>query len=268
MSLAGFQQALSALVMSPALRAEVAALPEPMLPARLEGLELTERERRRLHALARDAGMKVTTLLHRSNRLSMLTNTLPRTSEAMTAPRLQPLVQRYWQEHAPTSQQYVREAKRFVAFLRGLLRTGELVHAPLSELMEAELALLELGKSAVALPPEGAEPPPEGQALEAARPRLAPWCRVVPFRLEPRMLLKALDAPLPETLPEEERYLLLFSARPGEVEPRSLERMWGRALRASTGEASVGQVCEALGCAPPLFGELARERLVTLAPGL
>jgi hypothetical protein len=266
MSLAGFQRALSALVISPSLRAEVAALPEPELPAQLASLELTERERRRLHALARDAGMKVTTLLHRANRLSMLTNTLPRTSEAMAHPRLQPLVQRYWREYPPTSVMYVREARRFAEFLQGLLRSGELVHPPLAELLEAELALLELGKSGLALPAVP-ETPPAGDALEEARPRLGPWCRVLPFRMEPRMLLRSGGAvTLPATLPDEERYLLLISVSPGQVVPRGLEVMRGRALRASTGEHSVAWLRAELGCPSSLFLELAREGWLLLGP--
>lgn len=264
MSLAGFQRALAALVMSPALRAQVAALPEPELPARLGDLDLTERERRRLRALARDAGMKVATLLHRANRLSMLTNTLPRTSEALAHPRLQLLVRRYWREHPPTSVMYVHEARRFAEFLRGLLHSGELVHPPLAELLEAELALLELGKSGLALP-SGVEAPPEGAALEEARPRLGPWCRVLPFRLEPLLLLRTGAAvALPETLPEEERYLLLTSVMPGQVVPRGLDALRGRALRASTGEHSVAWLGAALGCPPSLFLELAREGWLVL----
>ncbi|HEX5745164.1 MAG TPA: hypothetical protein VFZ09_02910 [Archangium sp.] len=266
MSLAGFQRALSALVMSPALRAEVAALPEPELPAQFVGLELTERERRRLHALARDAGMKVTTLLHRANRLSMLTNTLPRTSEAMAHPKLQPLVQRYWRENPPTSVMYVREARRFAGFLQGLLRSGELVHPPLAELLEAELALLELGKSGLALP-SVPESPPEGDALEAARPRLGPWCRVLPFRMDPRMLPRSGGAvSLPESLPDEERYLLLTSVSPGQVVPRALEVTRARVLRASTGQHSVAALRTELGCPSSLFLELAREGLLLLGP--
>lgn len=258
MSLLDFQRALAELVLSPALRAEVAACTPPALPEPLARLTLTERERRRLHAVARDAGMKVNTLLHRASRLSMLTNTLPRTARALTDPRLQSLVQRYWREHPPTSVVYVREARRFAAFLQELMRTGELVHAPLGELLAAELALLELGKSGVAAP-AAPRALPEGATLEEARPLLGPWCRVLPFRMDPRMLVEPGGTGLlPETLPEEERYLLLMSVAPGQVLPHGVDAARGRALSASTGERTVARLCAALECAPELFLELAR----------
>lgn len=267
MSLAGFQRAFAALVFTPALRTEVAALTPPELPPALDGLELTERERRRLHAMARDPGMKVATLLHRANRLAMFTNTLPRTSEALADPRFVPLVHRFWKEHAPTSVMYAREARRFGAFIRELVRTGELAPGPFTELMDAELAVLDLGKSGIAVPTVRPEPP-SGAALEEARPRLGPWCRVLPFRLDPRVLVPTGGrmAPLPDALPEEERYLLVVAVAPGQVVPRGLEARWGRALQASTGEHSVTRLCELSGCEPRHFAALAREGWILMGP--
>jgi len=267
MALAGFQRALAAIVMAPSLRAEVAALTPPELPAALAGFELTERERRRLHAVARDPGLKVTTVLHRATRLSMLTNTMPRTSRLLNEPGLRELVYRFWREHPPTSIVYVREATRFAQFLRGLLSSGEIIHALLGEVLEAELAILELGKAGRVAPTSRAPPGKEAleEELEQARPLLGPWCRVLPFRHEPLAVLRALDEDrTPTGLPEGEHYLVLECVGLGQVLPRGVEALRGRALMASTGERGVAALCAELGCTAELFLELAGQGLIQL----
>ena len=82
MSLRGFQLALSELVMKPGLRRRIADGAVGAEEA-LAGFELSDRERRRLEALARDARLKTGTTIHRSFRLSMLANTLPRTCKVL-----------------------------------------------------------------------------------------------------------------------------------------------------------------------------------------
>src|SRR4051812_32758033 len=109
MSLQEFQRALSDLVMSPALRARVAAEGDEDLGA----YELSERELRRLKALARDPGLRTGALIHRASRLSMLSNTIPRTCRALGSRGLKELVHAYWNEHLPQSMLYVQEATRF-----------------------------------------------------------------------------------------------------------------------------------------------------------
>lgn len=264
MSLAGFQQALAALVMSPALRQEVARLAAPELPASLGHLELTERERHRLHALARDPGMKVTTVLHRATRLGMLSNTVPRTCHVLGEQALHRVVNRYWSEHPPIRMQYEREAQRFGAFVRDLVRAGELVHALLPELLEAELAMLELGRAGRTAAPE---PLPQGAALEQTRPRLSPWCRALAFRREPLAVLRALDSgQQPTGLPEGEHYLVLECVGVGQVQPHSVLPAPGRALLASTGEHPVARLCAELECSPALFLQLATRGWLRLLP--
>jgi hypothetical protein len=256
MSLDGFQRALGALLMTPGLRAELARLPPAELPEALARYELTERERHRLHAVARQPGMRVTTVLHRAARLSMLSNTLPRTCVALGDGALQEVTHRYWKEHPPTSVQYVREALRFAGYLREHLRAGTWVNPLLPEVLEAEVAMLELSRAQAPLPaPAG--PALDGDAWFEARPRLAPGCRIVPFRREPLGVLRELAAGrLPPELPEGDYTLVLESVAPGRVAQHAVDAARGRLLRACTGERSVSQLCAELDCLPALVREL------------
>jgi hypothetical protein len=256
MSLFGFQQALFELVMAPALCKELAELPPPELPPALASFELTERERRRLHAVARDRGTMMVQRLHRSTRLGMLSNTVPRTCEALGSRKFQEVVHRFWKEYPPTSVQYLREALRFGEFLRARLDSGEVVHELLPDLLEAELALLVLGKSGVAAP-ASPEVFPEGASLEEARPRLGPWCRVLPFRREPRAVLRAIGH-VPATLPEGELFLVLVGLGPGRVSVHVVDAPRGCLLLASTGERSVARLRSELDCPTELLQDLSR----------
>ena len=256
MSLLGFQQAFFEIVTTPALRQELAALPPPELPPALASFELTERERRRLHAVARDRGTFMVQRLHRATRLSMLSNTVPRTCEALGAQKLQEVVHRFWKENPLTRAQYLREGLRFGEFLRARLAAGEVVHELLPDLLEAELAILMLGMSGLAAP---STPPvlPEGAALEQARPKLSPWCRVLPFHREPRAVLRAIGH-VPATLPEGESFLVLAGLGPGRVSVNVVDAPRGRLLLASTGERDVAQLRSELDCPAELLQELSR----------
>lgn len=266
MSLDGFQQALAALLMTPGLRAELSRLPPPELPEALARFALTERERQRLHAVARQPGMRVTTVLHRAARLSMLSNTLPRTCVALGDRGLQEVTHGYWKEHLPTSVQYVREALRFAGFLRERLREGTRVNPLLPEVLEAEVAMLELSRAG-AFTPDPLGPTPEGGDWEEARPRLSPWCRAVPFRWEPLSVLRELSAGrLPPEQPEGEYVLVLESVAPGRVMQHAVDAARGRLLRASTGERSVSRLCAELDCPASLVRELAGRGFLQVTP--
>jgi hypothetical protein len=107
--------------------------------------------------------------------------------------------------------------------------------------------------------------PPGKEALEQARPLLGPWCRVLPFRHEPLAVLRALDeGRTPTGLPEGEHYLVLKCVGLGQVRPRGVEALLGRALMASTGERGVAALCAELGCTAELFLELAGQGLIQL----
>lgn len=251
MSLQGFQQALTDLVMSPALRARVAE----ETAACLEGYPLSELEIRRLTALARDPRVRTPTLLHRSFRLSMLANTLPRTCKALGPRGLRELTHAWWEEGPPRTMQYVKEALRFSDYALGRLRDGSFRHEFLEEILETETAILTLSRSGLVWT-AGERTVPDDLALQT--PRLHPACRVVSWRHDPDAVLAALDAGRPlEGLPEGEHVLLLAAEGGGRVALKTFGRDERRALRAVDGMRTVGELCVELEVPERVFGGLA-----------
>ncbi|HVR99092.1 MAG TPA: hypothetical protein VMW27_20910 [Thermoanaerobaculia bacterium] len=246
MSLRGFQQALSELVMSPRFRSRVAEGPGEALAA----YDLSDQERRRLESLAHDAGMKTGTLIHRSFRLSMLSNTLPRTCKVLGTQGLKELIDAYWRDHLPRNYVYAQEARRFAAFVLERLRAGEVANDYVEEVLETELALLALGEEPPWQLPR--DEPPAGPAGWTSR--LHPSCRIVPFRHDPDRVLGTLaQGNVPADLPVGEFYLLLVG-RDGTVDLKPVSREQGRLLQAYDGGG--GRVEP--GPAPPEVGELVR----------
>jgi hypothetical protein len=244
MSLQDFQRALSDLVMSPAFRTRVAA--------ELAAYELSERERRRITAVARDPGLRTGMLLHRAFRLSMLSNTIPRTCTALGASGLKTLVHAYWSEYPSQSMLYVKETRRFADYAFARLAAGTFEHPFLREVLEAELAILVLGKGAGAWEPPGlvSEPP--------KTPRLHPLCRVVAFRRDPDALFQALDTGRsPADLPEGEHFLLFTATGGGRVTMQPVPAEQGRVLLACDGGRSVAEVCAAAGVGAEVVEEVA-----------
>lgn len=269
MSLQAFQQALADLVISPELRARVALDPA----AGLAPFDLTGEERKRLAELAADPGpgMRTSTLIHRSFRLSMLSNTLPLTCRALGAAGVREVMQAYWREHLPRNYYYVEEAFRFGRFALAFWAESGFSHPLLPELLEMELAVHELAGgepwpgegAAVPLPPAiagGASLAP----LSRWRARLHPSLRAVRFRRDPGEVLRALEeGRLPsEDLPEGEFFLLLVTLPTGQVDQRAVAPEWGRTLCACDGRRSLAEQLAGGGAAE---AEAARERLGTLA---
>jgi len=200
MSLPDFQRALSDLVMSPILRAQVAE----DASAGLAAYDLSDREHRRLVALARDPGLRTGTLIHRASRLAMLSNTIPRTCRALGPRALKELVHAYWSENPPQSMLYVQEATRFADYVRARLAAGTFEHPFLREMLDTELAILTLAK-------EGGE-------------------RVIPFRHDPDAVLQRLDAGQPlDGLEEGEFYLQITALGSGKVAMKAIPAEQGRA---------------------------------------
>lgn len=245
MSLTQFQNVLSRLVMEPPFRRAVADDADSVLAS----CGLSERERRRLEALARDPGLRTGTLIHRSFRLSMLSNTLPRTCRALGGRMLKELVHDYWRREPSRSLVYVREALGFAAFARERFASGAIRHELMPEVLEAEVALLELADEAPATPTRPLRPLAPGDRL-----RLAQGHRLVPFRRPPEPVLAALaagneppDADPPGAAGE---LVLLVSARGGSrVAMRTLEPAEGRLAIRCDGRAPLARIA----------GELPRE---------
>jgi hypothetical protein len=250
MSLQSFQQALTDLVMSPALRARVAEDP----PGSLAPYDLSDLEIRRLTALARDPRVRTPTLLHRSFRLSMLANTLPRTCKALGPRGIRELTHAYWSEGPPRTMQYVKEALRFADFARARLRDGSFQNAFLEEVLETELAGLTLARAGVTRE-AGEHPVPD--ALAFRTPRLHPACRVVAWHHDPDAVLAALDAGRPlDGIPEEDRCLALAAVGAGKLITQSFGAVERRALLAVDGTRTVGDLCAELDVPGAVFAKL------------
>jgi hypothetical protein len=249
MSLQDFQKALSDLVMSPTLRARVVEDPTAVLSS----YDLSERERRRLETLAKDTRLRTGTLLHRSFRLSLLSNTLPRTCRALGPRGIRELTHAWWSEGPPRTMQYAKEALLFAEFALGKLREGSFQHDFLGEVVETELALLRLGRSGAALQ-AGERAVPEDLGSRALR--LHPACCVVPWRHDPGAVLAALDAGRPlDGFPEGEHFLLIASTGSGGVTMKPVDREAGRALRAADGTRTVDELCAALDLPEQVFAD-------------
>lgn len=260
MSLPAFQHALSRLVMSPPFRTQVVESPAEALA----DLDLTQRERERLEALARDSGLRTGTMIHRSFRLSMLTNTLPRTCKALGPEGIKETVHAYWLEQPSRSLLYVQEGLRFGAWALPRLRREGGGNPFLPEVLEAEIALLELARQELwETPPP--EPPAPQEATEGLIPRLHPYLRVIRFRRDPDLVLSELAADrMPEGLPEGEHYLLVRSTAPGKVEAGQAPPEAGRVLLACAGEEPPGPFDEE---GEELVRELVEEGFLVLVRG-
>jgi hypothetical protein len=126
MSLDGFQRAVADLVASPRrcieLRQDPTALDrvDPYGP-----YDLDERERRRLLAMVRHAGMSHHCTLYRANRLTPIGRGLPQTCELL-GDRLSDELDTFWEREPDGEIQFRLEAERFVDHLHARLRAGEL----------------------------------------------------------------------------------------------------------------------------------------------
>jgi hypothetical protein len=276
MSLQGFQQAMAELVLSPRWKARIVADPA----AGLAPYDLTPAERGRIEALAADPGpgLRASTMIHRSFRLSMLSNTLPLTCRALGAAGVRDVVSAYWQTYLPQNYYYVQEGLRFGRFALARWAESGFSHPLLPEVLEVELTQNELSE----LPPwPGEATAPVAEEVAAALGRAAvgelaalggwtarchPSCRAVLFRRDPAAVLPALQAGAapPDDLLEGEHYLLLVTLPTQQVDHRAIDRPWGRLLYACDGLRSLAEVVERHGEAGE-SPDVATSRLRTLA---
>ena len=209
MTLLGFQQALSELVLSPDLRSQVA----DQGPEALAAFDLDPREKRRLSAIARQSGLDAGILIHRSFRLSMVVRSLPRTCRLLGA-RLSDLVHEYWREHLPLHYNFVWESCRFARYLRGLQQTGDLAEPRLPDVLRIDLASMALLRG---LRPEEVDldPRPGGADLAAAsrEDRLELVCRH-----DPRPLLTDSGPETPPSAPEGSHRLFITRRPDGSLD--------------------------------------------------
>jgi hypothetical protein len=270
MSLPEFQRALAEMLMSPAFRTRVAddagnAGNAGGAGGALSPFDLSDKELRRLAALARDARLKTGTLLHRSTRLSMLSKTLPRTVRVLGSRGLKELTHAYWGEHPPYSAFFVQEGTRFGRFALERLAAGAFRHPFLREVLETELAFLELMDADTPWePPAAPVRPPAAPVAGAWVPHLHPRCRAIRFDHPPLRLLDELDGReggrVPEDLPAGEHYLLVTVAAPGRLDLQELPLDRGRALLACDGRSTAARLAT-LAAGPKLRLETFEELL-------
>lgn len=119
MSQRAFQANLARLVADPRYR-------EAVRRGRLRGLGsgLSDRELRRLRAVAHDPGLDVTRTLHKGFRLGKLLAFLPLTCQLLGDRRLAREVSAYWRTHPPTTFYFLEEAISFADHLLARARRG------------------------------------------------------------------------------------------------------------------------------------------------
>jgi len=217
-SAAAYQDVFCRMVASAAYREYVLAQPDDALA----GLDLTERERRRLLAIAEQPGMRVNTAIHRANRLTPLDQTLPFTC-FLLGDELGPLVDRYWLENTTENLQLPAECERFGKFLQDRLREGLVSNPYVAEVLAFERACTEL-RFSVESAPAATRPAP--------RTGLPPRVRVVRFDHDPVPLLESLSqlAPPPPDIASG-AFHLVIDCRTGDPEFRLLDADGAAALR-------------------------------------
>lgn len=120
MSRRSFQAALSAMIREPNLAREVRAGEA----RRLDAFELSDVERRRLHAVARQPGMAFYGSLSRANRIEVIAEVFPETLALMGA-GLRGFLDIVWSAHAPTHR-LDREAALFADAMNAAIRDGRI----------------------------------------------------------------------------------------------------------------------------------------------
>jgi len=134
-SAAAYQHIFGRMVASPAFRAALVERPDDTLA----GVDLTDRERRRLLAIAVQPGMRVNTAIHRANRLTPIEQTLPFTC-VLLGERLGGVVDRYWDTHPTENLQAPAECERFATFLLDEIRRGAIADRYLEDVIGFERA--------------------------------------------------------------------------------------------------------------------------------
>jgi hypothetical protein len=110
--LVDFQRGLADLTASPALCRQVRRSPETLR----EQYDLSDREWRRLAAVARSRGMEANCMLYRANRLAPVALNLPDTCKAL-GDDLERAISEYWTSEPITDVHFLIEADRFCSFL-------------------------------------------------------------------------------------------------------------------------------------------------------
>ena len=208
MALQVYQEIFCKMVAAPAFRDRVLERSGEYL----KGLDLTDRERRRLLAIAAQPGMRVNTAIHRANRITPLDHSVPFTL-FLLGERLRDLLQRYWLENPTENLQIPAECERFAAFLEGEIQAGRLVVPYLEEVLAFERACTELKFFTEE----------ELERLNPAADDLPPLVKIVTFHHDPVPLLETLANGQTPADVSEGQFHLLIDCRTGEPDFRLID---------------------------------------------
>ena len=234
MSLARFQSAVAELITVPERRRAVRALGS----VALEDLELDDRERRRLVALAGDPRLEVAVMLHVRRRLAGVLTALPHTCRLL-GDEVVSFMNDYGESHPPRSSYFVEEGLAFADFLRAERKLTGLradVLALEAAALELELEVERDGDAAPVTPTTALSP--------RTHPRLAPRSRLVDIWSNPERLADVLrggPAAEDETSPTRST-LFVQRRRGGELRIEALDPALAEAIRLCTGTETVGGV--------------------------
>lgn len=104
---------------------------------------LTDREKRRLHAILRQRGISACCSLYRMNRVTPVYAQLSNTS-AMLGDDFIPIIEEFWKHLVTTSLQFKEEVLAFGNFLLGKIENGTVSRPYLKEVLLLEITLNEL----------------------------------------------------------------------------------------------------------------------------
>jgi hypothetical protein len=218
MALEVYQEIFCKMVAAPALRERVL---EPS-GEYLNGLDLTDRERRRLLAIAAQPGMRVNTAIHRANRITPLDHSVPFTL-FLLGERLREVLERYWSENPTENLQIPAECERFAAFLEAEIQAGRVLDPYLEEVLDFESTCTSLKFFTEE----------EIGRFNPAGDDLPPLVRIVHFRHDPVPLLEALASlEMPAADITDGDFHLLIDCRTGEPDFRLID---AEALKAISG---------------------------------
>lgn len=224
MSLQVFQHVLAEMVMSPSFRVAVQDNAEQALAA----FQLAPHERQRLATIAHDPGVKIGTMIHRSFRVGMFANRLPRTCTALGKQGLQDILLEYWETHPPQTLFYAQEAARFASFVSTQIIQGKLSNPYVEAVLKLELGLIELASSSGVLVQDALDI--EHISLDTSVVT-HPACRVIQFDHDPNILLQSLNAgEVPEMVPRGEYYILLRRSADGQMHTHQISSDLGIVL--------------------------------------
>ena len=130
---------MARLVTDPRFRERVARGTGRGLPPRL-----SQRERRRLVAVANHRGLDITRMMYVSFRLSRIQAGVPHTFRLLGRRRLRAELSRYIDTRAPTSFYFADEGRALLGYLRARVRQGALELPYLADVAAYEEALLDL----------------------------------------------------------------------------------------------------------------------------